>query len=219
MKQHIITLFLILGSVNCFSEVSNTAIYENSMRLQNVSNDGFDRNPVVYTVLPLSVPEEVKNQRVKNEYKQDLKKEQIVSSHEREESFIPTLPVVDHHSIKMNLGIDFVRKCIAEESEGTAEDYINEGELRVTSSGSGLFKNIEILRSERMPLYLRACFMSGFSRVIYAQPMDGEDSTIRQKYQIKLTPENPNPANRLKLNLLGKISLELSMKSKLLMNQ
>jgi hypothetical protein len=117
------------------------------------------------------------------------------------------------------MGINFVRKCISEESEGTAEDYINEGELRVTSHANGLFKNIEILKAESIPLYLKACFMSGFSRVIYPQPLDGEESSIVQKFEIKLRPEDPNPKNRLVLNVLGKAVPEMSMKSKMFLNQ
>jgi hypothetical protein len=115
-------------------------------------------------------------------------------------------PVVDPYSAKIKLGLEHVKKCISEESQGTVGDYSSETELKVTAHSSGLFKNLEILNSESMPLYLKACFLSGFSRVIYAQPMDGYETTMFQKFKMKLSPEDPKTENRLVLNLIGNAS-------------
>ena len=130
--------------------------------------------------------------------------EKVVKRINESESF--SLPVVDHHSIKMSEGIKHVKKCIAEESQGTAEDYKNEAGIKVTSFPNGLLKEIEILNSETMPLYLRACFISGFSRIIYPQPTNGYETTILQKFTMNLRPEDPKEENRLKMSLIGKAS-------------
>jgi hypothetical protein len=116
-------------------------------------------------------------------------------------------PVVDHHSIKMSLGLEHIKKCIKEETEGTIDTFDNKLSMTFSVLPSGLVKDIKFENIEELPIYLKACFISGISRVVFPQPLDGEDTIISQQFAIKLNADDPIKDRRLLLDFVGRINI------------
>jgi hypothetical protein len=117
-------------------------------------------------------------------------------------------PVVNHQLIYFSSSKNHVRKCIAEESEGTVGVYEGQFGVQVRIHPSGLIKNVEFINTKEMSIYLKACFISGISRVIFPQPLDGNETVITQQFYLKLRPEAQTEEARLTLSFHEKVLAE-----------
>jgi hypothetical protein len=176
MNTFILLILLLLTSVNSFGDITQI---ESSSKVPRKETDKKSSDELIDNIERIEIAKDFKN----------LMEKQGID-----------IPVVDHELIKLNQGLVHIRKCISEESEGTVGIYDGKFNVEVRIYPTGLVKNLEIHNAEKMQIYLKACFISGISRVVFAQPLDGMETVLTREFNLKLYPEDPIKEKQLALS-------------------